>query len=258
MNKNFHNNRPYKFSLILVIAVLFLSSYNKDIFKKINYHVGNKDSILFNNKQHDFSNVGNSIIYIVKSLKGDMNYWKENGKEIFLAIPIVIFSNGTYLDPPYCEYGATSSDAIRECKESKRRLSPAVQPGAKLFILNNGIKESSVVVKEEINYGLSDWTRPSALLPYKPQHSLLTNNPRIGLDVLVTLDKNDRPILPKRKKRTESAYYTDILLSKVDIDGDRIPELIYECDDWEGIYYVIYSKKSGKWKLVHQGGYDGV
>lgn len=242
----------------LTLALVFFSSYNP---------VGNDNDKI--KPYHDFVNTidsakddsyyeENSIIYVVKTLNGYANYWKEYGQEITVAIPIAIFTNGKYINPPYCEIGATSREAIIECRDAKKKLSPAVQPGSKLYILNNGIRESGIFVSEEINYGLSDWTRPSAILPYRPSHALLTNNPRIGVNQLVDLEKSDRPILPKRKKHTGSGYYSDILLSKVDIDGDRIPELVYESKDWEGTFYVIYSKKNGRWKLVHEGGYDGV
>lgn len=52
----------------------------------------------------------------------------------------------------------------------------------------------------------------------------------------------------------ESPRYFD----RLDIDGDGVPELIFQVGQYEGMDYQIWSRKGGQWKRVYQGGYVGV
>jgi len=45
---------------------------------------------------------------------------------------------------------------------------------------------------------------------------------------------------------------------RLDLDGDSVPELIFQVGQYEGVDYQIWSRKSGQWKKVYQGGYVGV
>ena len=52
----------------------------------------------------------------------------------------------------------------------------------------------------------------------------------------------------------ESHRYFD----RLDLDGDGLPELIFQVGQYEGVSYQIWSRKSGQWKAVYKGGYVGV
>lgn len=45
---------------------------------------------------------------------------------------------------------------------------------------------------------------------------------------------------------------------RLDLDGDSVPELIFQVGQYEGVDYQIWSRKSGQWKKIYQGGYVGV
>ena len=194
-------------------------------------------------------NVGNSILYT--SYKG----FEENEQNNTYAVPIVVFYNNKYLDPPTCEFGNNSQSAINECERAKKILLPSVISGSTLFVLDNGAKSYAITVIGTKKFGFSDWTRYSAHIKEKLNGLILTDNPKIGTNKLYPI--KDKPTL-ERRKDSEGGYYQDKLLTKVDIDGDGMPELIYECQEYEGTFYIIYSITNGKWKKIYEGGYQGV
>lgn len=194
-------------------------------------------------------NIGNSILFT--TYEG----FEENEQNNTYAVPIVVFYNNKYLDPPTCEFGNNSQSAINECERAKKILLPSVRLGSTLFVLDNGAKSYAITVIGTKKFGFSDWTRYSAHIKEKPNGSILTDNPKIGTNKLYLI--KDKPTL-ERRKDGEGGYYQDKLLTKVDVDGDGMPELIYKCSDYEGTFYIIYSNKNGKWKKIYQGGYQGV
>lgn len=192
--------------------------------------------------------VGNSILYT------NFSGIEENEANENFAVPIAMFYNNKYIDPPTCEHGSNEQNAINECEKAKELLLPSVRSGSELFVLDNGKQSYSINVIDTKEFGYSDWTRFSARIREKPKTSILTDNPKIGTNKLFAI--KDRPTLEKRKD-PEGNVLQDKLLSKVDIDGDGMPELIYECSDYEGTFYQIYSNKNGKWIKVYEGGYQG-
>lgn len=46
-------------------------------------------------------------------------------------------------------------------------------------------------------------------------------------------------------------------LDRLDLDGDGVPELIFQVGRYEGTEYQIWTRKSGQWAPVFQGGYVG-
>jgi hypothetical protein len=194
-------------------------------------------------------NIGNSILYT--TYEG----FEENEQYNTYAVPIVVFYNNKYLDPPTCEFGNNSPSAIYECERAQKILLPSVRSGSTLFVLDNGAKSYAITVIGTKKFGFSDWTRYSAHIKEKPNGSILTDNPKIGTNKLYPI--KDKPTL-ERRKDGEGGYFQDKLLTKVDVDGDGMPELIYECGDYEGTFYIIYSNKNGKWKKIYEGGYQGV
>ncbi|QWP76715.1 hypothetical protein J5226_24600 [Lysobacter sp. K5869] len=51
---------------------------------------------------------------------------------------------------------------------------------------------------------------------------------------------------------------TPRFFDRLDLDGDSVPELIFQVGQYEGVSYQIWTRKSGQWKSVYQGGYVGV
>jgi hypothetical protein len=212
------------------------------------------DSILPNNKNNKVSkinkadsikdtiyNVGNSILYTI------INGFEANEIDKVFAVPIVVFYNNQYIDPPTCEFGANEKKAFNECVKSKNMLLPSVQKGKSLFVLRNGRQISQLKIIGTKKFGYSDWTRFSAELDSKPKSSLLTNNPKIGSYNLTEIKRNPQ-FKDNKMKFIESA----------DINGDGLVELIYEYEEYEGVSYLIYAYKNNKWVKVYSGGYQGV
>lgn len=54
------------------------------------------------------------------------------------------------------------------------------------------------------------------------------------------------------------ALETPRFFDRLDLDGDSVPELIFQVGQYEGVNYQIWSRKGGQWKPVYQGGYVGV
>jgi hypothetical protein len=187
------------------------------------------------------------------------------GNEILpVAVPIVIYKNGKYIQPPECVKNENGKFNNIECNNYNRLILPFIRKGATLFELNNGVQNSTFAVLKTSITGMGREIH-CGVLNAKPSHTLLTNNPNIGILPLTTLDVTDRPILIKRKDCIDygsatggNMYCKDKLLTKVDIDGDGFPELIYENEVTEGYYYTIYSKKNNRWIKVFEGSGDGV
>ena len=247
------------FKQILMLSIIFISACEQtktNSKEKTGIYENNelpqKDStkkIVEDIIGEPIDNIGNSILYT--SYEG----FEVNEQNNTYAVPIVMFYNNKYLDPPTCEIGNNSQSAIDECQRAKKILLPSVRSGSTLFVLDNGAKSYAITVIGTKEFGFSDWTRYSAYIKDKPNESILTDNPKIGTNKLYPI--KDKPILQKRKD-SEGGYYQDKLLSKVDIDGDGMPELIYQCEEYEGTFYIIYSNKNGKWKKIYEGGYQGV
>jgi hypothetical protein len=209
-------------------------------------------TISCNEKTAKVEQLGNSIIYSVQ--KGI----SENDTEKVYAVPIVVYYNKKYIDPPFCEFGDPkylSKESITSCEKAEKILLPSVQPGNYLFELNNGKITRKTEVINTYQYGFSDWTTFSGQINSNTKSNLLTDNSKIGTNHL-TINK-DKPILEKRIN-PEGGKLNDKLIGQVDIDGDSKPELIYESSDYDGTFYQIYSYRKNKWKKVFEGGYQGV
>jgi hypothetical protein len=178
----------------------------------------------------------------------------ENEKEI-IAVPLVMFKNGKYNTIPVCDEVSTELKALEECRVAKETILPMVNAGHSLYVLNNGIQTGIVNIEKHTGYGYSDWQTYSAILSTNPNVKLVTNNSLLGTKMLKEL--NSKPILKKRGGDLKISY-EDKLFSKVDIDGDAVPELIYFCEADESHYYTIYSFKNNKWIKVYEGGYQGI
>jgi hypothetical protein len=186
------------------------------------------------------SEIGNSIIYTVRQ------YYDEERKNDKYAVPIVVYFNGKYIQPPHCIYGDNSQSAFEECEKSKEILLPSVQPGSILFEIHNGKQTNSINVIDNESFGYSDWTLFSGKISKQVNPLLLTDNHKIGTNKLAQI--KEIPIVPEANS----------LLGMVDIDGDGMPEYIYEVSEYEGTSYEIFSNINGEWKVVYNGGYQGV
>jgi curved DNA-binding protein CbpA len=194
-------------------------------------------------------NVGNSVLFT------SFNGIHDNDTSEILAVPIVIYYQNKYIDPHACNLADGKNNTIEDCEKLKRILIPSVSSSAKLYVLDNGKKSYSIDVLETKQFGYSDWTVYAAHIESKPKSSLITNNSKLGTNKLSAI--TDRPTLAKRKD-PEGYALEDKLLSKVDIDGDGKPELVYECGEYEGSFYQVYSNKNGTWEKVFEGGYQGL
>lgn len=172
-----------------------------------------------------------------------------------VAVPFVMYTSGKYKPIPVCEVGASDGKAVNECNQAKKTILPLVSSGKSLYVLNNGSQNGEISVLKSTEYGVSDWMTYSAILATNPNVSVITNNSSVGLKPQKTI--KSKPIL-KRRKDPEGNKLEDKLLTKVDIDGDNIPELIYLCYDYEGIFYQIFTFKNNNWKKVFEGGYQGL
>ena len=188
--------------------------------------------------------IGNSIIYTVFN-----NYYASATGEDnnnYFAVPIVVYFNGKYLDPPHCRFYNSNSIEEEECEKSKELLFPSVQAGSRLFEIVNGIQTNSIYVSGYENFGYSDWTLFSGIISDDIKPLLLTDNHKIGRNRLAQI--SDTPVLEENRS----------LLGIIDIDGDGMPERIYEVSDYEGTSYEILSFINKEWKVVYNGGYQGV
>lgn len=252
---------PNKFSAIRILLIIFLFIISAFGLKKariireilsINSKTLDSSSAKEQNNEsigEPIENVGNSVIFASFNGINDVDT-----SEIF-AVPIVAYYQNKYLDPHACNLADGNSNPIEDCEKLKRILIPSVSSSAKLYVLDNGKKSYSIDVLDTRQFGFSDWTVYAAHIESKPKSSLITNNSKLGTNKLATI--NDRPTFPKRKD-PEGYTLKDKLLSKVDIDGDGKPELVYECSEYEGTFYQVYSNKKGKWEKVYEGGYQGL
>lgn len=194
------------------------------------------------------------------------SYDNNNDKSYPCAQPIVVYVNGKYIEPPDC-INNDNGELINnnnECNNYSKLIQPYISRGAKLYELNNGMRNNTFTVQRT---GITGAGREihCGILNKKPTHTILTNNSNIGTGTLTPLEISDRPRLKKRKDCLNYGspsggmmYCSDRLMSKVDIDGDGFPELIYENEVTEGYYITIYSKKYNKWIKVFEGSGDGV
>ena len=150
------------------------------------------------------------------------------GPSQVVAVPFVCYMDGEYQKIPVCEAKARDEKAIDECFQAIRLLVPIITIQQELYILNNGIQTGTTNIINITQYGFSDWFTFSGILEENPKISILTNNSEIGVTELKKLIS--RPKFAQRKS-PEGDILQDKLLTKVDIDGDGIPELIYECND---------------------------
>lgn len=196
------------------------------------------------------TDIGNSLIFVTEVA----NEYSDNPGQV-TAVPILYYNKGIYQEiPRVMEYDPSDEDAEQNDK-ARRLLLPIIKPGNNLHALNNGAKENSHQILHVTKYGISDWQTFSAVLEDLPPNALLTDNEKLGTNQLGDIVK--RPILKKRLS-PENYIFEDKLLSKVDIDGDGFPELIYQNQEYEGVYYTVYSNKNGIWKKVYEGGYQGL
>lgn len=54
------------------------------------------------------------------------------------------------------------------------------------------------------------------------------------------------------------ALETPRYFDRLDLDGDGVPELIFQVGQYEGVSYQIWSRKGGQWTRAYEGGYVGV
>ena len=251
---------PNKFSAgrVLIIFILFIASIigiKKTYFDEglaALYTTTFSDSVSSNPTIEDIigepiKDIGNSILFT--SFPGI-----EDDNEV-IAVPIAIYFDGKYYTPPTCEDEFYQQKDVEECEEAKNILLPSVSSGEVLYLLNNGKKSDRIKVLGTKRFGYNSSKTYSALIKKKPEHYIITDNPKIGTNKLTTI--KDRPTIPKRKD-PEDNIIIDKLLTKVDIDGDGMPELIYECPTYDGLFYTIYSNLNGKWIKVYEGGYQGL
>lgn len=251
---------PNKFSAIRILLIILLFIISAFGLKKSQFingiFSGNSETLDTTNAKEQnnesigepIENVGNSVIFT------SFNGINDDTSEIF-AVPIVAYYQNKYLDPHACNLADGKNNSIEDCEKLKRILIPSVSSSAKLYVLDNGKKSYSIDVLDTKQFGFSDWTVYAAQIESKPKSSLITNNSKLGTNKLATI--TDRPTLPKRKD-PEGYALEDKLLSKVDIDGDGMPELVYECEEYEGTFYQVYSNKNGEWEKVFEGGYQGL
>lgn len=201
-------------------------------------------------KGEPINDIGNSLIFVTEVA----NEYSENPGQV-IAIPIFYYSKGNYQEiPTVMEFDPSPEDA-QKSERARRLLLPIIKSGNNLYALNNGVKENSYQILNVTKYGFSDWQTFSAVLENLPPNSLLSDNEKLGTNQLGNIVK--RPVLKKRLS-PEKDILEDKLLSKVDVDGDGFPELIYQNQEYEGVYYTVYSNKNGNWKKVYEGGYQGL
>lgn len=171
-----------------------------------------------------------------------------------IAVPFVVYASGKYSQPASCEIGATAAKQRAECNKAKKTLEPLVQKGKQLFVIIDGKQSGSLTVSETVEFAVTDWMTYSGKLEGPVNVRLLANNPSLGLKKLKAIKT-----LPKLKVRkdTEGMLLKNELIGKLDVDGDGYAELIYQCADYEGYFYEIYSFKNNSWKKVYSGGYQG-
>jgi len=201
-----------------------------------------------------FSFCSKIIFCQVPTLLFTVEHGIQNYKET-IAVPFVMYLNGSYLKVPVCEVGSENSSAIQECDNARETLLPILSPGKSLFIINNGQVVRGIRIMDYTQYGFSDWQTYSAKLPYNPNVSLLTNMPPTGFKPVPFI--KTYPDLIKRRSE-DGRIYADKLIGRFDIDGDNIPEFIFRSDDYEGHFFQIFSFKYNYWQKVFEGGYQGV
>lgn len=245
-SKNYSEKKDKEISVVksVLIAIGILALFGAGFWYFVYYH-----------DQGNFviDNIGDTILYT--PFEGIENSQKNS---YYVAVPFVMYRNGNYEDPPIVTepYGsAKEREQIRKDSDLAREvLRPFVQSGKELYLLRNGRKDITFPIERTEMFGYSDGLLYSGVLPELPAYKILTSNPKVGTNNLREI--KDMPILQPRYS-PEGEPFEDRLLDKVDIDGDGIPEIIYECDEYEGVYYTIYSNKNGSWKLVYEGGYQG-
>ncbi len=202
--------------------------------------------------------LGNSIVYISRNT--DDCYFDEDlavdlaGRSIL--IPIVIYSDGKFINPPMCNQMSDENEEVQACEEMRRLFKYSIRKDEPVFGVSGGKKDGELAVNRLVDYGMSDWTRPCPIIPKVPMGFIYTDNEKMGTNSFYDLGSNDRPKLELRFDC--GGQCEDKLIDKVDIDGDGYLEYIYECSDYEGIFFQIFSKLNNQWKLVYSGGYDGV
>jgi hypothetical protein len=204
------------------------------------------------------NSIGNSIIF---DCEGNV------------ARPIVIYKDGQYLEPPFDpdREGEEWSGGINEYNKARLAFNNFKREASRYkahYLLNNGVKYKTINILRLTEYAANFYSCVALEIESVPEHNLLSNNPKIGTNTLIILDKNDRPVIKNKKmikrevtiagKEPDGTDATTIRLkSIVDIDGDGTTEFIYQIEEYEYIYIQIYSKKYGKWKMVYEGMADG-
>ncbi len=221
--------------------------------KKIVYQ-RNTNTVLSSNNEPKNSgtpieNVGNSVLFIIQT----GNEYNGSPSGLTVAVPFVMYIDGAYIEPPACEWGSTISSEIEKCTEAEKLLLPVVSPGNYLYVLNNGKQTNTLTIAGAADYGFSKRKIHSAVLDEKPGVAVITNNPRLGTNNLSVI--TEKPVLEKLTT-DDGTILKEKLLTKVDIDGDGTPELIYTYTYDEIVFYTIYSFKNGTWNKVYEGGHQ--
>lgn len=194
-----------------------------------------------------------TIVYHVTDLNSYGISGEITGKKK-IALPIVIYANGKYTEPPICDTMNKDEVWQRKCDSSEKIIKPSVKQGKKLYVLNNGKQTGNIISKDIAEYYVVDYYSYAAELASDPGVMLVTNNKSIGLKTLTKI--TTKPVLEKRV--FDGYEMKDTLLSQIDLDGDGIGELVYHSQDYEGEFYQVFSFKNGKWINVFTGSYFGV
>ncbi|MDG4950772.1 hypothetical protein NLM59_07530 [Weeksellaceae bacterium KMM 9724] len=237
LNKSSNNSSNKKSYIVFAIGALFILAYW--------YY----DSYM---KQVD---IGSSVIFKVY----------ENHDQDIVAVPIALYTNQKiFLEPPYTmdDEATFELSKLHEGHDSMNAhsiadtLSNVISKADSLYLLENGRRIGSIAIKGKTLFHLSDPGYISAKLDEKPKSSILTDNPIIGTNRIKDIEDLGKPELESRKDG-EGNLLDDTLIAQIDIDGDGIPELIYECSTYEGSFYKIFSYANGTWYMIYSGTYLG-
>ncbi len=174
-------------------------------------------------------------------------YDESTGQEIpeeVRAFPILMVNSGRYI-------GFT----VENNDFSLVTISQILDSGNFVFGVSKDSIPSRYLISKKRQ---SDYSGIYGVLSSRPKEKLLTNDSLASVRKLKGTKSS--PLLIKRKRDLYlgGGYYTDILLGKVDLDGDNYGELVYLSQESEGVFYQILSFKNNKWNKVFEGGYRGL
>lgn len=202
--------------------------------------------------------------YLNKEL-GDtvLFYHYDNFQGNPVAVPIAVYLNGRFEEPPYSmDEGQTfklGEEREGEVSASKINsyINSVTSSGDKLYVINNGRKYQDVAIKNQTFFGYSDPSYTSGELSLSPSYPVMVSNPEIGTYELNSISAYDMPVLEESLTEDDNKLENE-LIAKIDFDGDGTPELVYQCITYEGSFFKIYSMANGNWYMIYSGGYQGL